>query len=212
MADAEGIVLAIDDAAIVAALDKLASAGGNLAPVMPAIAGAVLTSSQRRFEAEAGPRGVKWQPHAKSTLARMSKKRRARPFLLRDKVSPGLYSSIHAETTDTSAEVGTNLRYAAIHQLGGSIQQAERQQTSSFLYAKDGAGLNKEGLRVGSKLRFASARSRSKSKHERTYTVPARVIHIPARPYLGVDAADQAEILAIIQDHYSSLPGVEIAP
>lgn len=208
----EGITVAIDDKAVMAALDRLVAAGGNLAPVMPAIAGAVVTSTQRRFEAEAGPGGEKWQPFAKSTLARMSKRRRTRPFLLRDKVSPGLYSSIHAETTDTSAEVGTNLRYAAIHQFGGDVKQTERQQTSTFRYANEGAGRTKEGLRVGSKLRFARASTRAKSKHERSFAIPARTIRIPARPYLGVDASDQAEILAIIEDFYRGLPGMEAAP
>lgn len=209
---ADGIRIAVDDAEISAALAKLAAAGGDLGAVMADISSAMLTSTQRRFEAQAGPGDVKWTPFAKSTLARMKPSRRARPFLLRDKVSPGLYSSITAHSDERSAEVGTNLRYAAIHQLGGEVKIPEREQTATFRYASEGAGKTKDGRRVGSRLRFAKASTRAKSRHERSFRVGAHSIRIPARPYLGIDDADRAEILDIVADHYRARFGLEGQP
>ncbi|HSI41767.1 MAG TPA: phage virion morphogenesis protein [Xanthobacteraceae bacterium] len=205
----EGIRIVVDDAEVQAGLSRLAAAGGALAPAMADIGSAMLASTQRRFEAEAGLGGVKWQPFAPSTLKRMSAKRRARPLLLRDKVSPGLYSSLTTQSDEHQVQVGTNLRYAAIHQFGGEVKLPERQQTSSFRYAAQGAGRTKDGRRVGSRLRFAKASSRAKSRHERTFTVGAHSVTIPARPYLGIDDQDRAEIAAILEQHLRAATDAE---
>ncbi len=198
----EGVSIVVDEKAVEAALQRFLAVNDDLSPILADISGAVLTSTQQRFEAEKGPDSVSWAPFAKSTLRSMRASRRANPKLLRDRVSPGLYSSLTAFSDDQMAEVGTNLVYGALHQFGGEVKQGERAGEATFIYAAKGAAKNKAGERVGSKLRFARASTRAKSKHTRTFTVGARTFVVPARPYLGIDQADQVEILAIIERHY----------
>jgi phage virion morphogenesis protein len=202
------IKIVVDDKDIAAGIARLVEAGQDLAPVMDAIGGALLFSTQRRFEAQAGPDSGKWAPFAPSTLKRVNP-RRSPPQLLRDRGR--LYDSLTFIADDSSAEVGTNVVYAGIHQFGGEISRPEREGSATFVYAAQGAGRTKKGQRVGSKLRFANAATRAKSKHTRDFIVPEHTIRIPARPYLGISEADKAEILAILTDHLVA-GGAEAAP
>lgn len=206
-----GITLTVDDKDILAAVDKLAKLSGDLSPAMADIAGYGVTSTQQRFEAEAGPDGTPWTPFARSTLRSMPARRRANPKLLRDRVSPGLYSSVTGYSDEASAEWGSNLAYAAIHQLSGTVNVPEQTREMTFVTVKQGAGKakNEDGTfrRVGSKLRFAKASSRAKTRETKTVTIPAHQVHIPARPYLGISEPDKAEILAILERHYALAAG-----
>jgi phage gpG-like protein len=175
---------------------------------MEAIGAALLFSAQRRFETQSGPDGPPWAPFAPSTLKSMPARRKP-PWLLRD--TNRLYSSLTYVADAGAVEVGTNVVYAAPHQFGGDIPIPERQATATFRIATQGAATAADGRRVGSKLRFAKASTRAKSAHTKTFTVPAHTIRIPARPYLGISADDQAEILAIIGDDLAPA-GVEGAP
>lgn len=198
LASGSGARVDVDDAAALRALDLAAGAGADMTRIHRAIAGYVLFSTQRRFERETGPGGVKWQSFAPSTLARMSARRRANPKLLRDSVR--LYSSLTSLADSGRAAVGTNVAYAAIHQFGGEIAQAARSQQVHVRDAAVGAATTKDGRRVGSTRRFASAKSRAKSLRTEWVTMPERTIRVPPRPYLGIDDADRAEILRLIAD------------
>ena len=85
--------------------------------------------------------------------------------------SARLMQSITSNASDTGVEVGTNVLYAAIHQFGGTI----RAKTSRGLRFKIGKG------------RDASWATRQS-------------VTIPARPFLGIDAEDEAEIIQIATD------------
>lgn len=198
LASGSGVRVDVDDAGVLRALDLAAGAGADMARIHRAIAGHVLTVTQRRIEREIGPGGVHWPAFAASTLARMSARRRADPKLLRD--SARLYSSLTALADSGRAAVGTNVVYAAIHQFGGDSVQHARSQQVHVRDAAVGAATTKDGRRVGSHRRFASAKSRAKSLRTEWVTMPERTIRIPARPYLGIDDADRAEILRIITD------------
>lgn len=202
------IRIEVDDKDIAAGIARLVEAGRDLAPVMDAIGGASLFTTQRRFESQSAPDGGKWAPFAPSTLKRMNPRRNP-PQLLRDRGR--LYDSLTFISDDSSAEVGTNVVYAGIHQFGGEIPRPERESSATFIYAAQGAGRTKKGKRVGSKLRFAKASTRAKTKHTRDFTVPEHTIRIPARPYLGISEADKTEILAILTDHLVG-GGAEAAP
>lgn len=203
------IKIEVSDQEIAAGLQRLVDAGSDLGPAMRAIGEALLHSTQRRFEAKAGPDGGRWAPFAEETLRRMPARRKP-PELLRD--TNRLYSSIVFEAASEAVEVGTNVVYAAIHQFGGDIVIPERQGSATFETVAEGAGKAKDGRRVGSKLRFAKASTRAKTKETKSFTVPAHTVHIPARPYLGISEADKVEILAILADQVS-VPGVsEVAP
>ncbi|WP_437871294.1 phage virion morphogenesis protein [Methylorubrum extorquens] len=195
------IKITVDDREIAAGLQQLVDAGANLAPAMEAIGAALLFSTQRRFEAKAGPDGQAWAPFAPSTLKRMRESRKPAQ-LLRD--TSRLYQSLTYQADADSAEVGTNVVYAAIHQFGGDIVMPEREGSATFVTVRQGAGKTKDGRRVGSRLRFARASTRAKSRETKRFTVPAHAVSIPARPYLGISPADKVEILAIISDHLAA--------
>jgi phage virion morphogenesis protein len=124
-----------------------------------AIGAALVVSTQRRFEDEAGPDGNPW------------------PESLRKKLLGGrtltdtaaLVSSITHEATTSSVAIGTNLIYAAIHQVGGTIR------------AKTEKGLRFRSPGNGGWVRKSE-------------------VEMPARPFLGLDEDDEAEIRALAAD------------
>lgn len=181
----EGIKIVVDDAAVMGALGALQGKAENLAPAMAAIGAALLQSTQRRFERETGPDGAKWPRLSPRTAAKRvtAKHRRGHDNILR--VTGRLYQSIVAESSETQAEVGTNVVYAAIHQLGGAIEMPEREQTIH--------------LSTGKRKRFV--RTSAKRKDTRTVKVGAHSVRIPARPFLGIDDADRQTVLEIVADH-----------
>lgn len=203
------IRIEVADAEIAAAMQRLADTGRDMRPAFEDIGGALLFSTQNRFQAQSGPEGQPWAPFAPSTRRRMPESRRP-GVLLRDRGR--LYSSLTFAAETDAVEVGTNVVYAGIHQFGGEIVQPERQGSATFIIANKGAATAKDGRRVGSRLRFARASTRAKSKHTKSFNVPSYSIHMPARPYLGVNDADRAEILAILDSHIAGNSAAEGAP
>ncbi|MBD8890152.1 phage virion morphogenesis protein [Roseibium litorale] len=185
--------LSIADEAIQAALDKVAAKGGDTAPMMADIEGAMLFDVQRRFETETDPAGQSWQRMSKRTAASRARRKRRKaddetpvtPKLLRD--TNRLYSSIQGHSGEGFAEVGTNLAYARIHQEGGVIEQYPHSRKVRF-------------RKVEGRILFA--RKAHKRAFEKPVTYGARTITIPARPYLGFSDAVRAKILGIIEEHF----------
>jgi phage gpG-like protein len=215
---AAGIRVKVDDAALRAALAKAIAAGADPTAMLESIGDYLVSSTKWRFEAEAGPGDVKWAPFARSTLRSMDPRRKP-PKLLRKTVGKDklrLYQSIVYQVLGSTVLEGTNVKYAALHQFGGEVKQDARRQTATFRLAAEGAGrkFDKDGnvVRVGSRLRFAKASTRAKSRHEKTFDIGARSFRVPARPFLGIDAQDEAEILAIAEDHYARATGAEAQP
>ena len=104
------IHVTIEDGQVRAMLGKLAGRMGNLTPVMRSIGEIVRTSIERNFEA--GGRPVRWPLSG-----------RVKQFggqTLTDKAI--LRRSFTVRGYPDRAEVGTNVKYAAIHQFGGVIQ------------------------------------------------------------------------------------------
>jgi phage virion morphogenesis protein len=88
--------------------------------------------------------------------------------------SARLYQSITHNASANGVEVGSNVEYAAIHQFGGTI------------YAKTEKGLNWRYNKSGA----------NKPSWARKMSVT-----IPARPFLGIDAEDQTEIIVIAESY-----------
>lgn len=117
------------------------------------IGGAMVASTQQRFEDEVDPDGNPW------------------PDSLRKKLLGGrtlteigiLAGSFTHEPSNAGVAWGTNVIYAAIHQLGGTIR------------AKTPAGLTWRAPGNGG-------------------WVTKQEVTIPARPFLGLDDEDEAEI------------------
>jgi len=85
----------------------------DLTPVMRRIAAVMADQTANNFAHESGPLG-KWP-----AIKPPKNKRRTSPKILRD--TGRLSSSITTRHDRRSATIGTNVIYAAIHQLGGEI-------------------------------------------------------------------------------------------
>ncbi|MFN7000266.1 phage virion morphogenesis protein [Thermaurantiacus tibetensis] len=102
----------IEGAELTAAIDRALRSAVDFTPAMEAIAGVMEEAVRDRFADGQAPSGAPWLPS-----------RRAREEGGRTLVDTRrLLESITQRATATSAEVGTNIIYAAIHQFGGTIR------------------------------------------------------------------------------------------
>ncbi|MGX1259800.1 phage virion morphogenesis protein [Sinorhizobium fredii] len=177
-----GTTITIDDTAT-EGLSRLVNAAVHPGQMMSAMGAYLLTSTQRRFETETGPDGEKWKPLSKRTANRIIRhgRRRGTTNILR--LTTRLYQSLVMRSDETSAEVGTNVVYAAVHQFGGAIEQYARSQRLSLKKIR------------GGRARFV--KHGTKGAELRNVTIGEHTINIPARPYLGVSQADIARLLEI---------------
>lgn len=108
------IEIQIENKAVTEKLLELAQKGENLRPLMKNIAGIFAYSTEENFKNEGRP---KWQDLAESTKKQRQKKRKWPGQILQ--VEGQLASSVNTYYDNDSAVIGSNLDYAAIHQLGG---------------------------------------------------------------------------------------------
>ena len=141
----------------------------------------LLESTQRRFKDQVKPNGEKWK-ELDERYARRKKRNKDKVLTLRGY----LRSYIHYQIPDAqTVEVGSNQKYAAIHQFGGEIDKPERQATVRY-------------RSVAGKVLFAG--KKHKRATERAVTIPVHFVKIPARPFLGLSAEDDREISRIIRE------------
>ncbi len=137
----------------------------------------LITSWHHRWDRGVSPSGTPWPPslrvikHGGKTLIG----RQAR-----------LYRSLTKVASATQVEVGTNVVYGAIHQFGGLIRQAAREAVLHF----------KTNKRTG-RSRFAKP---GKADRAMKAQIGERTIHMPARPFIGLDDADERAIIKIGED------------
>jgi len=146
----------------------------NREPLMRIIAGIMLDDVHENFEQQGRP---PWRALSEKTI----NDRRAKGYW------PGkilqrtgqLLKSITPKADNNSAQVGTNKNYAAIHQFGGEINQAARQNLyiqSRYSRGKK-KGKFKKGTEFGKGLEFK-----------------ARTIKVPPRPFLVLSDSALKEI------------------
>ena len=141
----------------------------------------LLESTQRRFKDQVKPNGEKWK-ELDERYARRKKRNKDKVLTLRGY----LRSYIHYQVMGADAvEVGSNQKYAAIHQFGGEIDKPERQAAVRY-------------RSVAGKVLFAG--KKHKRATERAVTIPVHFVKIPARPFLGLSAEDDREISRIIRE------------
>lgn len=104
------ITMEVDSSAVVQALQRLAARGENLRPVLRDIGEDIRTVTEKNFAA--GGRPTPWKESARS------KKEGGKPL----SASSRLRRSFTVEADSRSVRVGTNVIYAAIHQLGGKTK------------------------------------------------------------------------------------------
>ncbi|MCY3878611.1 MAG: phage virion morphogenesis protein [Rhodobacteraceae bacterium] len=179
-----GIRIETNAAAASADLARRIARMSDTRPVMDEIGSLLEESTRERFDRERGPDGAPWLPSLRA--------RREGGKTLTD--SARLRESITRRVTGSGSraevEVGTNVIYAAIHQFGGEIRRAARRQTLAFNAAGN---------------RFASRRSTSRRRAGIVRIAIADIGEgtsvMPARPFLGVSAADRAGIERIVVNH-----------
>lgn len=189
-----GVRLRADASDVLAGLGRIDAATGNRRALLAAVGGALVTSAQRRIERETGPDGTAWPRLSPRTAARrIGRRRRGYEHMLR--VSNRLYQSLTAAADDDFVLVGSNVVYAGIHQEGGTIDMPERQAT---IYQHYNARTDTFD---------PTFRKASRSNFARDVTIGAHQIAIPARPFLGVDADDRAEIAALLDRYFRDQRG-----
>lgn len=120
-----------------------------------------------------------------------------------------LRRSIHKDVTITgrkiTATIGSNVKYARIHELGGGINVKARGQLVLRGWRVE-SGLGSE---LGGESRFATlaqARTRLNRPFAQMVLLGAHTINMPARPYLSTALRDKRpEMLQAIRDHLFKL-------
>ena len=110
------IEIKIDNKEVEQALLETARRTEDLRPLMKNIAGIMADSTEENFKEEGRP--DKWQELAEATIKQRKKTGHYPGQILQ--VSTQLATSISTFYDDESAVIGSNLDYAAIHQLGGN--------------------------------------------------------------------------------------------
>jgi phage virion morphogenesis protein len=119
---ADNIEIRIDNKAVEEALLKVASKCEDLRPLMKNIAGIMADAVEENFEQEGRP--DKWQELAESTIKHRKKTKHWPGKILQ--VEGQLATSITTQYDSESAVIGSNLAYAAIHQLGGNAGKGKK--------------------------------------------------------------------------------------
>ena len=132
MADEKPIEIKIDNKEVLTRLQELASRGENLRPLMKNIAGIMATATEDNFKDEGRP--DKWVDLSETTKKQRQKNGKYPGQILQ--VSGQLASSVSTAYDDNSAVIGSNLAYAAIHQLGGQAGKNKKTTISARPYLK----------------------------------------------------------------------------
>lgn len=180
-----GVSILLDDEHVRQLLGRIDRAADRPRGAMEKLGNYFAVSSQLNIERETSPEGTPWPKLSPRTAnARISGGRRGFGNMLR--VNNHLYSSISYVAGDSSVEWGSSVPYARIHQLGGTIDMPARPGKVSI-----------KSIR-GKGNRFV--RAKVKDAEERKFNRRAHQVRIPARPYLGVSAADREAAADIVAD------------
>lgn len=121
----DNIEIRIDNKVVQDALLKVAAKAETLRPLLKNLAGIMADATEENFSQQGRP--DKWQELAESTIKKRKKAGHWPGQILQ--VEGRLASSITTQYDDESAVIGSNLDYAAIHQLGG---QAGKNKSASI--------------------------------------------------------------------------------
>ena len=143
----------------------------------------VRTSVIKNFEAEGRPTPWKKSKRAENKGGRtLTKSSRLMKSIIKpDAVKP----------TAISVSIGTNVKYARIHQLGGPVKHPARERVIHFA-SKDGRNRNSPNL-------FSKANQ--KAKFAMKVAGKAYTITMPKREFLMVQPEDWKEIEAALTDY-----------
>jgi phage virion morphogenesis protein len=171
-----GISVTYDSTAVKEALKALSTKVSDLKPALMNIGRKVLTQTQFRFRNQVDPDGKPWEKNKRGGQ------------ILRD--TGRLQNSLFwGNLTDASVDVGTNVVYAAMMQFGAKKGQFGRKTVVANVKAHQVRNFMGRGKTV------------QVQAHTRNQSVIIPWGDIPPRPFLGINEADQAEIISIISTH-----------
>lgn len=155
-----------------AGLRRLHDLGTDLTPFMEDARGILVASILNRFRTSTGPEGIPWKP-SRRALGKVPGKPAGRTLV----DTADLQGSIRGEVTRTSVEVGSDGLKSPVKALANQfgshtptvVRSHFRTVTSVF-----GAKLDRP------EQQFVSAHT--------------RITNLPARPFVGIDGADVADI------------------
>lgn len=162
----------IDDRALMRKLGALEKKASGLKPVLDNIGLYKVEETKVLFDKQQDPQGIKW-----AALSSKYKSKKKHPKILTE--SHRLRESIIHAVRNGNLRIGTNVIYGAAHQFGIDKMVAVPAHRSLVKKA------------FGHALKFpvwANVRAHSFNPH------------LPARPYLGWNAADKVEIRGIVAD------------
>lgn len=178
-----GARIEFDHKEALAVITQAVAALNDPQPMFKDIGGYLMMAHRQRFDQQVSPDGIAWQALSPRYLKR---KKKNRDKILR--LDGRLANDLRYQNSDTELLFGSNMAYAAIHQFGGTIDMPARSQQAYFKQAKNGT--------IGK--RFVK---KTKSNFAQWVTIGAYKIKIPARPWLGVSAEDESELLRITRKY-----------
>ena len=172
---AQPISIEIDDAELRREFKRLLDAVQDPSPALREIGEVLTRSTKERFQTETGPDGAKWEQNADSTLLNYLRKRQG---LSKRKTATG----------------GRTLTQRGARALGGKQILTDRGDLAdSIAYQLEGDN----SVAVGTSRIYAAMQQFGGT----TADHPQLWGDIPARPFLGISDADEADILAILRAH-----------
>lgn len=167
-------------------LDEVLGRLSELRPFFQSVGELLQASTKDRFRQETAPDGTPWTPLKPATVRARKRRGKSQIAILRE--SGHLAGSNRTEVSGTGVEIGSPVEYAAIHQLGGTINIPARQGTVRLARKRKGVA----GRRFAKKT--------SKTAEVRNVSIPGYSVTIPARPYFGLTATNEADILDMAED------------
>lgn len=161
------LTIKVDTQGIERHLSQLLDGIKNRQPLMQALAGDLWDAVEENFKRQGRPTWAGWSPAYAA--------RRGPGQILQRKGR--LAASISPDADNDTARVGTNVAYAAIQQLGGTINIPARSQRAYYRQRKDGT--------IGNRFE-----RKSRSNYSEWHTLPAYKIEMPARPFLQLADED----------------------
>ena len=126
------IEIKIDNKEVESRLLDFAQRSENLRPLMKNIAGIFAYSTEENFKNEGRP--DKWTELSESTIKQRTKNKQWPGMILQ--ITGQLASSVNTYYDNDSAVIGSNLDYAAIHQLGGQAGKNKSVEIPARPYLK----------------------------------------------------------------------------
>lgn len=184
------IEIKIDDAQVVAALNRLAAKAGDLRPAMQDIGEHLLVTTKRRFDTSTAPDGTPWAPNKQSTL------------LARLGSASGVWDH-------QGRRMGTKKGYLRQNGRLGAKGVATIMGKKPLIGESRSLGttisyrVTADGVEIGSPMEYAAMQQFGGSKSK----FPHLWGDIPARPFLGLSEEDTAAVVSIVGGYLRSLTG-----